>query len=199
MMITENDLSALCYKSREARMKMRMHMGLGIAILWTAAAWAQIYQWTDENGIRHFSDMPPKVSAKDVQSKDALPYDRQADENRMLQEDRILEQYREKREAEEKEEAFKKAQQRELERRAAEEKRREGEMLIAVEREKLEEKLNILDQRLQRLMDYRHLYYWTSVYDYEGAIRRIRRQMRREQLKTEENIQQIREKYGLQP
>ena len=180
-------------------MKMRMRMGLGIAILWTAAAWAQIYQWTDENGVRHFSDMPPKVSAEDVQSKDALPYDRQADEDRMLQEDRILEQYREKREAEEKEEAFKKEQQRRLERRAAEEKRREAEMLIAVEQEKLEEKLNILDQRLQRLMDYRNLYYWTSVFDYEGAIRRIRRQMRRERLKTEENIQQIREKYGLQP
>jgi len=199
MMILKSYLSEPGYKGLEAHMKIRMHMGLGIAILWTAAAWAQIYQWTDENGIRHFSDTPPKVSAEDIQSKDALPYDRQADEDRMLQEDRILEQYRKKREAEEKEEAFKKAQQREIERQAVEEKRREAEMLIAAEREKLEERLFILDQRLQRVLDYRNFYYWTSVFDYEGAIRRIRRQMRREQLKTEENIQQIREKYGLQP
>lgn len=199
MMTIEGYLSAPGCKDREAHMKMRMHMGLGIAILWTAAAWAQIYQWTDENGVRHFSDTPPKVSAGDVQSKDALPYNRQADEDRMLREDRILEQYRKKREAEEKEEAFKKAQQREIERQAVEGKRREAEKLIAAEREKLEERLFILNQRLQRLLDYRNFYYWTSVFDYEGAIRRIRRQMRREQLKTQENIQQIREKYGLQP
>jgi hypothetical protein len=174
-------------------------MGLCIAILWSAAAWAQIYQWTDANGVRHFSDAPPVDAAEDIQSRDALLYDQQADESRMLQEDRMLREHMEKRKTEEKTEEFKKTQRKELERQAVEEKRREAEALIAVERDKLEEKLNILDQRLQQLMDYRHLYYQTSGIDYEGAIRRIRRQMRREKLKTEENIQQIKEKYGLSP
>jgi hypothetical protein len=44
---------------------------------------ADIYQWTDENGIKHFTNHAPKGDVKDLIKTEELPYDEAADRARM--------------------------------------------------------------------------------------------------------------------
>lgn len=41
---------------------------------------AQVYQWTDENGVKHFSNDPPPESVQVDQVKSEIQYDEAADE-----------------------------------------------------------------------------------------------------------------------
>lgn len=47
---------------------------------------ADIYTWIDENGVKHFSNFAPPVHAEVIMKTEELPYDEQADQQRMAAE-----------------------------------------------------------------------------------------------------------------
>lgn len=47
---------------------------------------ADIYTWIDENGVRHFSNFAPPTHAEVIMKTEELPYDEQADQQRMAAE-----------------------------------------------------------------------------------------------------------------
>ena len=48
-----------------------------------STAGADIYAWVDENGIRHFTNYAPPPQAKIIMKTEEIPYDRQADTERL--------------------------------------------------------------------------------------------------------------------
>ena len=48
-----------------------------------STAGADIYAWVDENGIRHFTNYAPPLQAKIIMKTEEIPYDRQADAERL--------------------------------------------------------------------------------------------------------------------
>jgi hypothetical protein len=69
---------------------------VAVFCLWSSIAAAQIYEWIDKNGVRHFSNVPPPAGAKIVNQQEAIPYDEAADQKRMQEDqevhDRLMEQ-----------------------------------------------------------------------------------------------------------
>jgi hypothetical protein len=65
---------------------------LGVFLI-RAPANAGIYSWTDQNGVRHFSNAPPVESTNDVSESKEVEYDAQKDQERMIKE---REHYRQK-------------------------------------------------------------------------------------------------------
>jgi hypothetical protein len=66
--------------------RMRRLLFVSASILFYCAcstASADIYAWMDENGVRHFTNYAPPPQAKVIMKTKELPYDRQADEERM--------------------------------------------------------------------------------------------------------------------
>lgn len=59
-----------------------------------------VYSWIDENGVKHFSTQPPPMHVQDYETRELIPYDAQADRERMQREKqrRAEEARREKRE-----------------------------------------------------------------------------------------------------
>jgi len=47
---------------------------------------ADIYTWIDENGVKHFSNFAPPATAEVIMKTEELPYDEQADQQRMAAE-----------------------------------------------------------------------------------------------------------------
>ncbi len=47
---------------------------------------ADIYTWIDENGVKHFSNFAPPAHAEVIMKTEELPYDEQADQQRMAAE-----------------------------------------------------------------------------------------------------------------
>jgi len=60
--------------------------------LWTSLGAAQIYEWIDKNGVRHFTNLPPPPGAKIVNEQAAIPYDEAADQRRMQEDQEIQNQ-----------------------------------------------------------------------------------------------------------
>jgi len=60
--------------------------------LWSSIAAAQIYEWIDKNGVRHFTNVPPPAGVKIVNEQEAIPYDEAADQKRMQEEKAIHDQ-----------------------------------------------------------------------------------------------------------
>ena len=60
------------------------------AVFFTSTAFGGIYSWTDENGVRNFSNVKPPRNelsgAEALNKKKEIPYDREADLNRMVSE-----------------------------------------------------------------------------------------------------------------
>jgi hypothetical protein len=78
-------------------MKRRIPLVLAaVFYLWSSVAAAQIYEWIDKNGIRHFTNVRPPPGAKIVNEQAAIPYDEAADQKRMQEDkeihDRLMEQ-----------------------------------------------------------------------------------------------------------
>jgi hypothetical protein len=69
---------------------------VAVFCLWSSIAAAQIYEWIDSSGVRHFSNVPPPAGAKIVNQQEAIPYDAEADQKRMQEDqqihDRLMEQ-----------------------------------------------------------------------------------------------------------
>ena len=62
-----------------------------LVILWGGdPALAQLYHWTNADGVRHFSNTPPPDGATATVVKDEIPYDPETDHQRRVQEDALL-------------------------------------------------------------------------------------------------------------
>jgi hypothetical protein len=86
-------------------------------ILLAHPATADLYQWTDENGVRHFSNVPPPDGVEKSILAEEIPYDPETDDIRRTREDAMLQE----RESAETERRLEEAE------RKAEEARREAE------------------------------------------------------------------------
>ncbi len=71
-------------------MKPRLILVVCLAVLATpAAAGADIYRWTDANGVVHFSNEPPPPGAKVIEKTEETPHDAIADRQRLEEERRM--------------------------------------------------------------------------------------------------------------
>jgi hypothetical protein len=62
--------------------KLMLLTALGLAGFFAVEARADIYSWTDENGVRYFTNYAPPKQAKLLMKTPEIPYDAQADEQR---------------------------------------------------------------------------------------------------------------------
>ena len=116
---------------------------LGI-LAWVPASNADVYSWTDENGVKHFGNQPPDNAADVKMIFKEEPHDAAAHEQRMEAQDRELtELIRELEEEEQRQaaEARKRAAAAEQNRKPTQEER------IAAERERLEAKIAELEEK----------------------------------------------------
>lgn len=64
-----------------------------LLILWSGfPAAAEVYHWTDANGVRHYSNTPPPKGAEAIVLQEEIPYDPESDEKRRVQEDAMLQE-----------------------------------------------------------------------------------------------------------
>ena len=116
---------------------------LGI-LVWVPASNADVYSWTDENGVKHFGNQPPDNAANVKMIFKEEPHDAAADEQRTETQNRELTELIRELEEEEQQQAA------EARKRAAEaERNREPtqEERIAAERERLEAKIADLEEK----------------------------------------------------
>ena len=105
-----------------------------ITACWTTASFAEIYSWTDEQGVKHFSSTPPE-EGDNVKQSDEVQYDAKQDEERMKEYEQWLNQKNQEQAAETQE----KQQRAEQEKREAEKAAAEAEKArIEAEKAKLE-------------------------------------------------------------
>ena len=116
-------------------------------LLWVPASNADIYTWTDENGVKHFGNQPPDNAANATVVFQEEPHDEAADQKRTAtQNEELTELIRELDEEEEQQaaEARKKAAQAEQNREMTQDER------IALEKRRLEEKIaDLVEQPLE--------------------------------------------------
>jgi hypothetical protein len=113
-------------------------------LLWVPASNADIYSWTDENGVKHFGNQPPDNAANVRMVFKEEPHDAAADEQRTEAQNRELtELIRDLEEEEQRqaEEDRKKAAQAEQNREPTQEER------VAAEQERLEAKIAELEEK----------------------------------------------------
>jgi len=60
--------------------------------LWSSIEAAQIYEWIDNSGVRHFTNEPPPPGAKIVNEQKAIPYNEAADQKRTQENQEALDQ-----------------------------------------------------------------------------------------------------------
>jgi len=109
-----------------------------------SAANAEIYTWTDENGVRRYSDSPPEDAEDARVIFPEYQFDESADKNRMAQDQEELKSLIKDIEAEDAE-----AQAEERKRAEEAEKNRKPtqEELIAAEKERLEKRIVFLEEQ----------------------------------------------------
>jgi len=74
-------------------MKRRIPLILvSVFCLWSSIEAAQIYEWIDKNGVRHFTNLPPPPGAKIVNEQAAIPYDEKADQKRIKEDQEFQDQ-----------------------------------------------------------------------------------------------------------
>jgi hypothetical protein len=116
---------------------------LGI-LVWVPASNADVYSWTDENGIKHFGNQPPENAANVKMLFKEEPYDEAADQQRTeTQNQELTELIKDLEEEEQRQaaEARKRAAAAEQNRQPTQEER------IAAERERLEAKIAELEEK----------------------------------------------------
>jgi chromosome segregation ATPase len=113
-------------------------------LLWLPAANADIYSWTDENGVKHFGNQPPDNAADVKVVFKEKPYDANADQQRSDKENRELSELireLEEQEDQQKAEERNRAQEAEQNRKPTQEER------VAAEKERLEAKIAELEEK----------------------------------------------------
>jgi hypothetical protein len=116
---------------------------IGIAV-WVPASNADIYTWTDENGVKHFGNQPPENAADAKIIFKEEPYDAAADQQRTNEENRELTELIRELEEEEQQQAA------EARKKAAEAERSRAPTMqerAAAERERLENKIAELEEK----------------------------------------------------
>lgn len=115
---------------------------LSICILFSDLQ-AEVYQWTDENGVKHFTDEPPENIKEPVEVSAEKPYDEEADKQRTQtdkEEMKTLVKEVDAEDEKDKKEAAAKAEEK------AENEPESESAKIARERERLENKIEELEQ-----------------------------------------------------
>jgi type IV secretory pathway VirB10-like protein len=96
----------------------------------------QIYQWTDEKGVQHFSNTPPETPVEDLERMPEIPYDPEADQARMKEDATWLRKEQQRAERERRRMAEEKAAaEAEKKRRAAEQEKAQDEARQQAEKE----------------------------------------------------------------
>ena len=72
---------------------------VSVFCLWSSIAAAQIYEWIDKDGVRHFTNVPPPAGVNIVNEQEAIPYDEAADQKRMQEDQAIHDQLMEQEES----------------------------------------------------------------------------------------------------
>lgn len=117
---------------------------LMVVIFAVSGSYADIYTWTDENGVRHYSDSPPE-DAQDA--KAVFPeyqYDEKADKNRREMDQKQLKSLIKEIEAED---AMNQAEQKRKTQKAEMERKPTQQELIAAEKERLEKRIAYLEEQ----------------------------------------------------
>jgi hypothetical protein len=81
-----------------------------LAIVWAAPAVGEMYYWTDENGIRHYSNQAPPTGDVDYGSSSEIEYNAEADRERRARDVKAAEEMKKAGEAEAAEAAQKEAE-----------------------------------------------------------------------------------------
>ncbi len=113
-------------------------------LLWVPAANADIYSWTDENGVKHFGNQPPDNAADVKVEFKEKPHDAGADQQRSDTENKELGELI--RELDE-EEAQQKAEERNRAEKAAQNREPTEQESVAAEKERLETKIAELEEK----------------------------------------------------
>lgn len=59
-----------------------IYLIMGLGCIFASAVYADIYQWTDENGVQHFTNYAPRDGARLIAKTRELPFDEAADRAR---------------------------------------------------------------------------------------------------------------------
>ena len=113
-------------------------------LLWVPASNADIYTWTDENGVKHFGNQPPENATDAKVVFEEEPYDAAADQQRTdTQNKELTELLRdlEEQERQQAAEARRKAAEAEQNRKPTQQER------VEAERQRLEEKIAELEEK----------------------------------------------------
>ncbi len=116
---------------------------LGI-LLWAPASIADVYSWTDENGVKHFGNQPPEDARNVKMVFKEKPYSASADQQRTTSENKEITELietLEEEEAREAAEARRKAQEAEMNRQPTQMER------VEAEKQRLEEKIAELEEK----------------------------------------------------
>jgi len=62
---------------------LKIFVFITVGCFFTAALYADIYEWTDEDGVKHFTNYAPAPEAKIMMKTEELPYDEAADRARL--------------------------------------------------------------------------------------------------------------------
>ena len=103
-------------------------------LFWATPAVGELYYWTDENGIRHYSNEAPPTGDVDYGSSSEVEYDAQADQERRARDAQAAEEMEKARKAQEAEVAKKEAE-------AAKASTEEERERLEAEKQAIEEKL----------------------------------------------------------
>jgi Skp family chaperone for outer membrane proteins len=120
-----------------------LYLLIGI-LLWVPASNADIYSWTDENGVKSFGNEPPENAANLKLIFKEAPHDAAADQQRTDTENRELTELIKELEEEEQRQA---AEDRKKAAEAAQNRKPTQEEKVAAERERLETKIAELEEK----------------------------------------------------
>jgi len=113
-------------------------------LLWVPASNADIYSWTDENGVKHFGNQPPENAASVKMVFKEEPHDAAADQQRTETQNRELTDLIRDLEEEEQRQA---AEDRKKAAAAQQNRKPTQEEKVAAERERLEAKIAELEEK----------------------------------------------------
>jgi len=113
-------------------------------LLWVPASNADIYSWTDENGVKHFGNQPPENAANLKMVFKEEPHDAAADQQRTGTENKELTDLIRDLEEEEQQQA---AEDRKKAAAAAQNRKPTQEEKVEAERERLEAKIAELEEK----------------------------------------------------
>jgi chromosome segregation ATPase len=113
-------------------------------LLWVPASNADVYSWTDENGVKHFGNQPPDNAANAKLVFKEEPHDAAADQQRTDTQNKELTELIRELEAEE---ARQKAEERKRTAEAAQNRQPTQQERVAAEKERLEAKIAELEEK----------------------------------------------------